>query len=86
MPKNKSAFWKYFEEREGKKFIIYLQSYYIVGDPSKMTCLISGCGKEISRGKTGTVRGKLSSWGMKSHLQKTHEDIWKVVEDYFDLA
>ena len=52
-----------------------------IDDPSKITCIVAGCGRIVSWGKTGMERGKLSTWGMKSHLQKCHREVWASLQE-----
>ena len=56
----KKAWWNKYLEKEG--------------DPSKLICLVEGCGKEISRGKTGTPRGGLSTHvDAQDHLEECRD-------------
>ena len=62
MPK-KSSLWDYFEE--------------VVGDPTFVMCKVGNCGKNISRGKTGTPRSRLSNTGLRTHLRQVHRNEWE---------
>ena len=62
MSPKSSPLWDYFKEKEE--------------DYTFTICQVSGCGKEISRGKTGALRSALGNFGMKNHL-KTHVDEYK---------
>ena len=63
MSKKRSSLWKYFDEK--------------VDDPTTVVCKIGDCRKEISRGKPGTARSRLSNTGMRSHLKTCHNKQWQ---------
>ena len=43
-------------------------------------CMVEGCGKRVSRGKTGVVKRDLTTNVMKKHLQKVHPMLWHDLE------
>ena len=62
MSKKKSLLWDYFDEE--------------TVDPTNAICKVDGCPKKISRGKTGTLKSRLSNTGMRTHLRTCHVKEW----------
>ena len=68
MPARQSPIWKWFEDDPD--------------DYSKVKCLVPGCKKPlISRGKSGTPKGKLSVAPLPEHLKRYHPDKYKSYEE-----
>ena len=64
MSQKTNSVWNWFEEKPG--------------DPSKALCQVVRCKKPIvSRGKTGTMRGKLSTGCLVTHLQNKHPSVYE---------
>ena len=63
MSKKRSSLWSHYQEK--------------ADDPTTVVCKIGECRKEISRGKSGTPRSRLSNTGMRSHLKNCHAKEWQ---------
>ena len=49
-------------------------------DYSKVDCLVPGCNKTISRGKTGSKRSELNSNSMDTHIRTSHPEQWEEIK------
>ncbi len=59
--------WDYYQE--------------VDGDYTKVRCLVQGCDKVISRGKTGAKRSKCNSNNMNKHTEAKHPEIWRQIKE-----